>query len=131
MPGPRNFYDNGVVRSDAVIAELLAQLKEKGYLQDALVVITADHGESLGEHGLYHHANSVREEVLRIPLVFIAYGSPLRLPPQVRDFASQVDIAPTILKELGLPGRQTGLAGRCRAGRRTRFHSSSNTASRG
>ncbi|HEY1314189.1 MAG TPA: sulfatase-like hydrolase/transferase, partial [Steroidobacteraceae bacterium] len=102
-PGPRNFYDNGVVRADAVIGELLALLKTKGYLEDALVVITADHGESLGEHGLYHHANSVREEVLRVPLVMIGYGRPLQLPATTRTFASQVDIAPTILRELHLP----------------------------
>ncbi|MGH9521906.1 MAG: sulfatase-like hydrolase/transferase, partial [Terriglobales bacterium] len=47
-----NFYDNGVVAADHVIATLLEQLKQKKYLDDALVVITADHGESLGEHGL-------------------------------------------------------------------------------
>ncbi len=102
-PGTRNFYDNGVVRADAVIARLLALLQEKGYLDDALVVITADHGEALGEHGLYHHANSVREEVLRVPLVMIGYGRPLQLPSAPRSFASQVDIAPTILRELQVP----------------------------
>jgi arylsulfatase A-like enzyme len=103
LPGTRNFYDNGVVRADAVIGELMALLKAKGYLEDALVVITADHGEALGEHGLYHHANSVREEVLRVPLVMIAYGRPLQLPATTRTFASQVDIAPTILHELQVP----------------------------
>lgn len=102
LQGPRNFYDNGVFRADDVIGQLLTLLKDKGYLDDALVVITADHGESLGEHGLYHHANSVREEVLRIPLVLIAYGRPLQLPTVTRTFASQVDIAPTILRELNL-----------------------------
>jgi glucan phosphoethanolaminetransferase (alkaline phosphatase superfamily) len=101
--GARNFYDNGVVRSDDVINQLLSLLKNKGYLEDTLVVITADHGESLGEHGLFHHANSVREEVLRIPLVMISYGRPLQLPNPARSFASQVDIAPTILRELELP----------------------------
>lgn len=102
-PGARNFYDNGVVQADAVIDRLLALLRDKGYLDEALVVITADHGESLGEHGLFHHANSVREEVLRVPLVMIAYGRPLQLPATPRPFASQVDIAPTILRELGVP----------------------------
>jgi len=103
LPGPRNFYDNGVLRADDVIAQLMTLLKDKGYLEDALVVITADHGESLGEHGLYHHANSVREEVLHIPLVMIAYGRPLKIPLPARPFASQVDIAPTILRELDIP----------------------------
>lgn len=100
-PGATNYYDNGVVRTDEVIAGLLATLEKKGYLKKALVVITADHGESLGEHGLFVHANSVREQLLRIPLVFIAYGyHPQALQP--RALTGQVDIAPTILAELGI-----------------------------
>ncbi len=102
-----NFYDNGVVRTDAVIADLLATLQRKGYLKNALVVITADHGESLGEHGLFSHTNSVREQLLNIPLLLISYGYvPQRATP-VRDFPSQVDIAPTILAECGLPAPST------------------------
>lgn len=101
-----NFYDSGVARADAVIAQLLQTLTDKGYLRDALVVITADHGESLGEHGLYGHANSVREEVLRIPLLFIAYGHPpATLDPDVAPL--QVDIAPTIVADLGLEAPHT------------------------
>ncbi len=101
-PSATNFYDNGVVRSDEVIAGILATLERKGYLKKALVVITADHGEALGEHGLFVHANSVREQVLRIPLVLIAYGyHPQPLHP--RAVPAQVDIAPTILAELGVP----------------------------
>jgi phosphoglycerol transferase MdoB-like AlkP superfamily enzyme len=97
-----NFYDNGVLQADKVINDLLQTLGKKGYLQNTLVVVTADHGESLGEHGLFHHANSVREELLRIPLLLISYGYTIPpLAPQ-RAFPSQVDIAPTILAELGL-----------------------------
>ena len=98
-----NFYDNGVVKTDAIIEELLTTLERKGYLRNALVVITADHGESLGEHGLFSHTNSVREELLRIPLVLISYGYEPERPVDVRAFTSQVDIAPTILAECGLP----------------------------
>jgi glucan phosphoethanolaminetransferase (alkaline phosphatase superfamily) len=103
QPRSRNFYDNGVFRADQVIGKLMSLLQDKGYLEDALVVVTADHGDSLGEHGLYRHANSVREEVLRIPLIMFAYGQPLRIPDPPRSFASQVDIAPTILRELDIP----------------------------
>jgi glucan phosphoethanolaminetransferase (alkaline phosphatase superfamily) len=98
-----NFYDNGVVEADSVINTILTLLGKKGYLGDALVAVTADHGESLGEHGLFTHANSVREEVLRIPLVLVAYGSPFRSDTAYRTFSSQVDIAPTLFTELGLP----------------------------
>ncbi|MDB6010161.1 MAG: hypothetical protein JWL65_2411 [Gammaproteobacteria bacterium] len=102
-PTAVNFYDNGVVSADSIINSLLETLRSKGYLRDALVVITADHGESLGEHGLFHHANSVREELLRIPLVLISYGYQPQLSARTRKFPAEVDIAPTLLTELGLP----------------------------
>ena len=102
-----NFYDNGVVNADAVIAQLLDRLRDKGYLDNALVVITADHGESLGEHGLYGHANSVREEVLRIPLLLISYGYRPSGALDPGRPALQVDIAPTILAEFGIPPPRT------------------------
>jgi glucan phosphoethanolaminetransferase (alkaline phosphatase superfamily) len=102
-----NFYDDGVLNADHIIAELIELLRMKGYLEDALVVITADHGESLGEHGLFSHANSVREELLRIPFLMIPFG---REPVPVRSlasFPSQLDIAPTIMEALGLPRPST------------------------
>lgn len=98
-----NFYDNGVLLADTIIDALLGQLQEKGYLHDTLVVITADHGESLGEHGLFTHANSVREELLRIPLLLIAYGYQPQATGPPRPIYSQVDIAPAILTDLALP----------------------------
>jgi glucan phosphoethanolaminetransferase (alkaline phosphatase superfamily) len=103
LPTAVNFYDNGVVGADSIINSLLEILRHKGYLRDTLVVITADHGESLGEHGLFHHANSVREELLRIPCVLIAYGYQPQWPAQTRVLPSEVDMAPTILTELALP----------------------------
>jgi glucan phosphoethanolaminetransferase (alkaline phosphatase superfamily) len=98
-----NFYDNGVARADAVIHELLQILERKKYLLDAIVAITADHGEALGEHGLYLHGNSVREAALRIPFLLVSYGHRPDRPIDGHAFASQVDIAPTILAELGMP----------------------------
>ncbi len=98
-----NYYDNGVLKSDRMIDRLLAVLAEKGYLEKTLVTITADHGEGLGEHGKFVHMNSVREEVLRIPLLMVAYGYEPDRPLLHRPVPSQVDIAPTILAELGLP----------------------------
>ncbi len=98
-----NFYDNGVLHADAVIRGILGTLEAKGYLGNALVAITADHGEALGEHGFYQHTNSVREEMLRIPFVLLSYGTRAAGALDGATLASQVDIAPTILAELGMP----------------------------
>jgi glucan phosphoethanolaminetransferase (alkaline phosphatase superfamily) len=98
-----NYYDNGVLLADAMIEEILRQLKRKGYLEDAVVAITADHGEALGEHGQIQHSNSVREEALRVPFVLLSYGGAPTSPIDGHRLAAQIDIAPTLLQELGLP----------------------------
>lgn len=98
-----NYYDNGVLKADAVIENILRKLEKKGYLDNTMVVITADHGEALGEHGLYTHANSVQEELLRIPFVLIPFGYHITTDIRWKATNSQVDIAPTILAELGMP----------------------------
>ncbi len=74
VPAATNFYDNGVREADRFVETIVNLLRRKGYLNRALIVVTADHGEALGEHGMYAHANSVREEVLRVPVMFIAQG---------------------------------------------------------
>jgi arylsulfatase A-like enzyme len=85
------------------VRALLDMLEAKGYLSNTLVAITADHGEALGEHGMFVHMNSVREEALRIPLLLIAHGYTPELPLLPRAAPAQVDIAPTLLAELALP----------------------------
>ena len=102
-----NFYDNGVLQADSMIGAILDILARKGYLHEALVAITADHGEALGEHGFFQHANSVHEEVLRVPFVLLAYGYRPTGRIDGGRLASQVDIAPTLLAELRLPLPQT------------------------
>ncbi|MGJ7535006.1 MULTISPECIES: sulfatase-like hydrolase/transferase [unclassified Variovorax] len=98
-----NFYDRGILQADRVIGDILKMLEARGYLRDALVLITGDHGESLGERGLYSHTHSVWEESLRVPLVLLSYGTAnadgLRPDPVI----SQVDIAPTLLGLLDMP----------------------------
>jgi len=101
--GAVNFYDNGVLQADARIAAILDMLARKGYLEEAVVAITADHGEALGEHGMFQHANSVREEVLRVPFVLVSYGYRPTARIDTQRLASQIDVAPTLLAELNLP----------------------------
>jgi arylsulfatase A-like enzyme len=97
-----NYYDNGMLQFDAVVRMALQRFEAGGYLSDAIVVITGDHGEMLGEDGEYAHAQSVQEGALAIPFLMAGYG---RTPAawQPRALASQIDIAPTLLAELGFP----------------------------
>lgn len=79
---------------------LLEGLSASGHLNDTLVIITADHGEELGEHGGYYH-DSPYGEVREVPLLMIWPG---RLPAGavVDRRVSLVDLAPTILDLAGL-----------------------------
>jgi glucan phosphoethanolaminetransferase (alkaline phosphatase superfamily) len=98
-----NYYDNGVVQADFNIGTLIDTLQSKSYLKDALVVITADHGEALGEHGLVSHSNGVHDSVIKVPFIVLSYGrSPITIAPK-RLAPSQTDIAPTILQDFGMP----------------------------
>jgi len=96
----RNRYRNGVLQADDSIRQIFQILQEKGVLDQALVVITADHGEYLGEFGLLGHGHEPYEPVTRIPLL-IYDQSATAYPP--RPLTSQVDIAPSFLYAIGVP----------------------------
>lgn len=72
----RDRYDGAVRYLDDAFGELLDGLARKGLLDDTLVVVTSDHGEQFGEHGLFLHGNSLYTQLLHVPLV-------LRLPTRV------------------------------------------------
>jgi arylsulfatase A-like enzyme len=92
-------YDDKVRQADEMIRQILGTLTTKGYLDDAMVVVTGDHGEGLGERHWAHGWNLYNEDI-RIPLLL--YDVPPASYPDLF-FAAQVDIAPTILDRLGLP----------------------------
>jgi hypothetical protein len=75
-----------------------------------LLVVTADHGEALGEHGAFGHGGQVWAETLDVPLLFAGAG----LPPHVdADAAFSVDVVPTLLELCGLrPAPDARLDGR-------------------
>ena len=63
-------YDGAIAYVDYHIAKLLAELETRGLVQNTLVVILSDHGESFGEHGLLEHHNSLYREVIHVPMIF-------------------------------------------------------------
>lgn len=99
-----NYYDNGVIQTDWMIDQILHRLSAEGLLESALVIIASDHGEELGEHGRYQHANNVWRPSLSIPMIFLAFGGDDEpLPWSEGEYASQADLAPTVLDYLGMP----------------------------
>ena len=92
-------YDDKVRQADDIIRQIFDALGAKHYLDDAVVVVTADHGEGLGERHWAHGWNLYNEDI-RIPLLL--YDAPA-VTYENLTFATQVDIAPTILDRLGLP----------------------------
>jgi glucan phosphoethanolaminetransferase (alkaline phosphatase superfamily) len=64
-----NRYDNGILRADSFIRELFSSLDRKGYLQNSIVMILADHGEELGERGHYGHGSNLYQSQIRIPML--------------------------------------------------------------
>jgi len=92
-------YDDKVRQADGIIRDIFAALDAKRYLDDAIVVITGDHGEGLGERHWAHGWHLYNEDI-RIPMLF--YDAPAAGYPDLT-FGTQVDIAPTILDRLGLP----------------------------
>src|SRR5256885_6146584 len=81
-PGGRtNAYDECIAYEDHQLQEFLDQLKLRGLSDKTLLVITSDHGDMLGEHGLYSHRNSLYRPLIQVPLIFWAPG---RVPSGVR-----------------------------------------------
>ena len=94
-----NYYDNGVLQADFFVNEIYNSLKDKGYIDDSsIMLVSADHGESLGEHGIRTHATSLHEAEIRIPWVWIGRNFGSESDPVV-----QADFAPTILTAIGAP----------------------------
>jgi len=96
-----NSYDNSVMQADATIKHIFAALDSKGYLKNGIVVILADHGEGLGERSRYGwgHGHWLYQEFIRIPLLI--YDETAFKYANLK-FATQIDVAPTIVDRLGL-----------------------------
>jgi len=96
-----DLYDAQMRILDTELGTFLDGLRASGALDEALVVVTADHGEGLGDHGLLSHAMRLDRELLRVPLL-------VRLPGRfdggrvVRDVVRLEDVMPTVLSACGL-----------------------------
>ncbi len=99
-------YDAEIAEADRGVGRLIDWLRTQHALDDTLVVLTADHGESLGEHGEPTHGVFIYDATIRVPLIWRLPGM---LPPGTTypGPVRHIDIVPTILAVLGLPGGET------------------------
>ncbi|MBI3265323.1 MAG: sulfatase-like hydrolase/transferase [Acidobacteria bacterium] len=100
-------YDNEIAYTDAQLGAFLHRLGAAGALDRTLIVVTADHGEGLGDHGEDTHGLFAYDSTLHVPLIVSGPG----IPAGVSDaWVSHVDVVPTVMDLLGLevPGSVQG-----------------------
>jgi arylsulfatase A-like enzyme len=100
-------YDGAINYIDVNIADLLTELQHRGLAENTLVVITSDHGEGFGEHGLMNHGNSLYRELTHVPLIF---WQPGRIP-QGRAIAEPVTLTSLSATILDLVGSRQSMPG--------------------
>jgi arylsulfatase A-like enzyme len=98
----KSYYYGMISLNDKHIGRMLDALSNLGLAERTVVVITADHGEMLGDHGLLFKARYMYDEVLRTPLIIRAPG---KLPAgrRVSGMTEGIDIMPALLELLGIP----------------------------
>jgi len=98
-------YDGDIRFLDEHLGRLMLWLGEQGHLERALLVITADHGESLGDHDyFFEHGRFPYDDCARVPLILI---HPEWAPARVAAPVALLDVAPTLLELVGIaPGWQ-------------------------
>ena len=96
-------YDGELAFVDEQLGRLLSAFEEKGPAAGTVVLVTADHGESLGEHGEDTHGIFVYDSTLRVPWIMAGVGIPAGRT--VSTVARGIDVAPTLLDYAGLKTR--------------------------
>ena len=104
-------YDNCLAYLDERLGELIDDLERRGVLDQTLVIVTADHGEGLGEHGLFDHGESLYGPEIRVPLLIVLPADRDRSPVAVAEFVSLRDLAATIA-DFVRPGTKSPFPGR-------------------
>ena len=97
-------YDNGVKDVDNHIGQLMAELERRGLAAHTLVIITSDHGESLGQHHLRTHGKALYWELIHVPLL-IWYPGHVPAGETVRAPVTNAAIPATIMDLLGAARR--------------------------
>ena len=105
-------YDENVEFADHLVGRLLQMFREADRYDDAMIVLTSDHGEGFFEHGRFLHTRLLYEEFLRIPFIIKWPAALDGFMSTVDADVSLVDLVPTLVDGLGLNGDLEGFQGR-------------------
>jgi arylsulfatase A-like enzyme len=108
----RALYRAEISYLDQRIGELRDELRARGEWEDTVFVVTGDHGENIGDHGLMDHQYCLYDTLLHVPLVI--HGGPFTGGESIDDLVQLVDLAPTLLDVAGIdaPEMRDQLQGR-------------------
>ena len=96
-------YDGEIATADAAVGTLLDGLEALGLYDRAVIVLTSDHGEGLGEHGERDHGIFVYRESLQVPLILKLPGGE-RAGERIADAVQIADVSPTLVELAGTTG---------------------------
>ncbi|MBI4761652.1 MAG: sulfatase-like hydrolase/transferase [Chloroflexota bacterium] len=102
--GEIDAYDGGIYYTDQQIKRLMDEMQRRGWLENTIVVITSDHGELFGEHGLWEHHNSLYRPVIYVPLI-IWYPKAVPQNLRIETAVSNAALPATMLDLLGEPAQ--------------------------
>lgn len=95
----RALYDGEVAFVDHHIGRVLGALEKSPLAARTVIIVTSDHGEAFGEHGMIRHGRELWEELVRVPLIVHVPGAK---PRRVTQRRSLVDLVPTLLDLFGV-----------------------------
>ncbi len=95
-------YDDEIRFMDWHLGQLFSEMKALGLYDDAMIVVTSDHGELFGEHNYLDHGHALYDELIRVPLI-IKYPADMKKVGVISDGVSTRGIMPTLLSYLQLP----------------------------
>ncbi|MFH0846706.1 MAG: sulfatase [Chloroflexota bacterium] len=93
-------YDGSLLYVDSEIGRLLDNMRSRGMLDNTLVIITADHGESHTAHGIYFDHHGLYDELIHVPLII--YYPERVAPRRIKTTIQHIDLVPTILDLAGI-----------------------------
>jgi arylsulfatase len=96
----RGLYAGAATYADAWFGELMAGLESQGLLDEVVIVVVSDHGEELGEDGLFNHRLSLDERLLHVPLM-IRFPEGREAGTRVSEQVALLDVMPTLLDAAG------------------------------